>query len=65
MKMQVKKLNVSKREHTPLRLLQEQYIFSKNPLGTLVSYFFQHLTLSTDIKSLTKGYRFNLPSYSN
>lgn len=29
--MQVKKLNVLKREHTPLPLLQEQYIFSKNP----------------------------------
>lgn len=63
MKMQVKKLNVLKREHTPFPLLQEQYIFSKNPLGTLV--LFQHLTLSTDIKSLTKGYRFKLPSYSN
>ena len=61
MKMQVKKLNVLKRELSPLPLLQEQYIFSKK--STLV--LFQHLTLSTDIKSLTKGYRFELPSYSN
>lgn len=38
--MQVKKLNVSKREHTPLRLLQEQYIFSKNPLAHLYHIFF-------------------------